>query len=386
LKLEKELIQAGREPRVLHFVNSLHFGGTEGQLIELIRGLTPKYRNLVASLNPQGAHLQTLQAMGIEPYEVRLASSLARPATLGQILRLGRWLRRQGVEIVHTQDFYSSLVGVPAAKLAGIRAVVGRLDLAHFLTFPQRLALAAVTRGADGVVANAEAIRKMLVSSERLPAGRIRVIRNGIDLSRFDRQGLAPVKKPLPPLGGRLVIVHVANMVHPVKAQEDLLQAFKELLPGRPEALLLLVGDGWRRPMLEKLAGTLGVAGKTCFLGRRPDVPAILHRCDIGVLCSSAEGLSNAIIEGMAAGLPMVVTDAGGNKELVQDGVSGFVVPVHSPSLLKSRLDALAASQVLRVKMGKAGRDFVERELGVERLVACHDALYRSLLAGPQPL
>ncbi|MGC4115479.1 MAG: glycosyltransferase [Myxococcales bacterium] len=272
------------------------------------------------------------ERLGLKPFELPLAGSFARPGTLRQIARLAAYLRRERIALLHAHDFYTTLIAVPAARLAGVASVVGRLDLGHWHTSGQALALAAATRAADAVVANAEAIRRKLIEMERLPADRVRVIHNGIDLAAFDRVRAAPLGEPLPEIAkGRVVIAHVANMTHPVKAQEDLLEAMASLKSRHPEALLLLVGDGVRRPMLEAMVARLGLGDSVCFLGRRGGVPAILARCHVGVLCSHAEGLSNAVIEGMAAALPMVVTDAGGNAELVKDGERGFVVPVRAP-------------------------------------------------------
>jgi glycosyltransferase involved in cell wall biosynthesis len=113
-------------------------------------------------------------------------------------------------------------------------------------------------------------------------------------------------------------------------------------------------------------------------------VPAILARAQIGLLCPRAEGLSNAVIERMAAGLPVVVTDARGHRELVRHGERGIEVPVGAPRALAEALAELAASKAVRLQMGAAGRAFVERELGLERLVRRHDALYRTLLDGSE--
>ncbi len=381
MRLERQMPRARPRPRVMQFVNSLHLGGTEGQVVELLRGLAEGFEMRAAVIHAEGPHLTSVRRLGIEPLAVPLAGSLARPETPRQIARLVGVLRRERVELVHAHDFYTALLAVPAARLAGTRAIVGRLDLAHWLNVPQRVALAAATRSAHHVVANAEAIKRAIVETERLPAERVSVVHNGIDLARFDSDLGGPLAGPLPPLEGRTVIVHVANMTHPVKAQEVLFEALRALRARRPEVLLLLAGDGPRRAGLEELAAAMGLAGAVCFLGRRSDVPAILARGDIGVLCSSAEGLSNAIIEGMAASLPMVVTDAGGNGELVRDEENGFVVPIGSSTMLASRLEMLARARPLRTKMGQAGRAFVEHELRLERLLERHEALYRKVLS-----
>jgi glycosyltransferase involved in cell wall biosynthesis len=380
MSLQGTMRQPQPGPKVLEVVNSFHLGGTEGQVVELLRGLRGRYRMSAAGLLLEGPHLEAIRAMGLEPLGLPLGGSFASTSTPKQIARLALHLRREKIELVHAHDFYTALLAVPAARLAGAKVIVGRLDLAHWLGTAQRAALAAACWSADHVVANAQAIKRSICRVEHLPADRVSVIPNGLDLERFDAQRSQPPIAPLPQLEGKVVIAHVANMTHPVKAQELLFEAMARLLPRVPQAALLLVGDGPRRHQLEAIAGSQGIAGSVHFLGRRPDVPAILARSHIGVLCSSAEGLSNAIIEGMAASLPMVDSDAGGNPELVRDGESGFVVMAGSAACLAARLEHLAKAPELRTRMGQAGRAFVERELGMSRLLERHDQLYRRVL------
>jgi L-malate glycosyltransferase len=118
------------------------------------------------------------------------------------------------------------------------------------------------------------------------------------------------------------------------------------------------------------------------FLGHRADVPALYARADLGVLCSTAEGMSNAVMEGMAAGLPMVVTAVGGNPELVADGERGLVVPPLRPEALCEAFLKLLADPERGRRMGAEARTFVERELSLERLVRRHDALYQRVARG----
>ena len=368
--------------RLVQFTKSLYFGGTEGQVVELLRGLPSSYQVQVSVLDAVGPLMEPIRAMGIVPEEFSLRGSLARPNTLRQILRMARWLERERVELVHVHDFYATMVAVPAAKLAGTKVIVGRLDLAHWHGKARRALLQGLTRMADHVVANAEAIREMLVNEEGLPAERVTVIHNGLDVTRFDARRREGLKSPLPDTKGAPVVVHVANMNHPVKRQEDLLRALSRVRQKGQVLHAFLVGDGPRRPELEKLAGTLGLTDTVHFLKHRTDVPALYARADFGVLCSNAEGLSNAVMEGMAAGLPMVVTRVGGNPELVADGERGLVVPPEQPEALAEAFLTLLADRERGRHMGQEARRFVERELSLERMVRRHDALYQRVTRG----
>jgi glycosyltransferase involved in cell wall biosynthesis len=327
-----------------------------------------------------GPLLEQVHALGITPMAFPPRGSLAHPQTAVHIGRLALWLRDRGIKLVHVHDFFSTTLAVPAAKLAGCKVVVGRLDLGHWQGPLRRRALTLLTRAADQVVANAEAIRKRLVSIEGIRSDRIAVIRNGIDLARFDQQARREPSAPLPDTGGEPVALLVANMNHPVKRQEDFLVALAHAHSQGVALHGFLVGDGPRRPKLEELARELKLERAAHFLGHRTDVPALWSRAAMGVLCSTAEGMSNAVIEGMAASAPMVVTDAGGNPELVAHRERGLVVPALQPFELSAAMCWLLQNQRTARRLGQAARKYVESELTVRQLVANHDQLYRKVI------
>jgi glycosyltransferase involved in cell wall biosynthesis len=379
--MRREAEAMGETPiRLVQFTRSFHIGGTEVQVLELLRGLPSSYRLQVGVLEGVGPLMGSLQQLGFTPEEFPLNGSLMRPGTAWQVLRLARWLQRNRVQLVHVHDFYSTMLVVPAAKLAGTKVLVGRLDLAHWHGPARRAVYSRLTRLADHVVANAEAIRRMVVEEEGVPASRVSVIHNGLDLPRFEARVREGLQAPVPDTGGAPVVVHVANMNHPVKRQEDLLLALAMLRHDGQRLHTFLVGDGPRRQELERRAAELGVADRAHFLGHRRDVPALYARATLGVLCSTAEGMSNAVMEGMAAGLPMVVTAVGGNTDLVVDGERGRVVEPQRPAQLAQAIRQLLTSPEKAREMGAAARDFVRRELSLERLVHRHDALYRGMV------
>lgn len=379
--MRREESRVGERPiRMVEFVRSFHLGGTEGQVVELLRGLPRQFDIRVAVTHDAGPLLEQVWQLGHLPAEFSFQGSVKKPNTLVQIGRVSRWLKQHRIELVHAHDFYTALLAVPAAKLVGAKVVVGRLDLAHFHTPWQRQALIACTRGADHVIANAEAIRQMLIKEEGIAQERITLIHNGLDLPRFDRRMAEPLRSPLPDLGGAPLLVHVANMAHPVKRQEDLLHALAKVKAQGRMLHAYLVGDGIRREGLEELAAKLELEDRVHFLTHRTDVPAVLARATMGVLCSSHEGLSNAVMEGMAAGLPMVVTRVGGNPDLITDGERGLVVPAFDSDALARAFVTLLDDPERGKAMGARARAFVERELTLQKLCDRHASLYRKVL------
>lgn len=378
MRIEHERMQEA-PIRVVEFTKSFWFGGTEVQVVELLRGLPGHFQLQVAVLEETGPLMEEVWQLGHMPKAFPLKGSVAKANTAWQVLRMADWLRTHRVEVVHVHDFYPTIIAVPAAKLAGAKVVVGRLDLAHWHGKARRALLTAMTRMADHVIGNAEAIRTMLIKEEGIDPLKISVIRNGLDIAKFDARVRAGLKSPLPETNGAPSVVHVANMNHPVKRQEDLIEAIRML---KGEGILLhayLVGDGPRRSQLEKVAAEKGVAELVHFLGYRADVPAIYQRATMGVLCSSAEGLSNAVMEGMAGGLPMVVTNVGGNPEIVTHEERGLVTEPFKPEQLAAAFKTLLANPDKAKAMGAAARKYVEAELSLRRLCERHDELYQRL-------
>jgi glycosyltransferase involved in cell wall biosynthesis len=160
-----------------------------------------------------------------------------------------------------------------------------------------------------------------------------------------------------------------------------LLQALAGVRKGLPKDwLLLLVGrDDGIGGALKNTATELGLADRVSFMGARDDVADILRVSDVGVLCSREEGFSNAILEGMAAGLPMVVTDVGGNAEAVDDGVNGIVVPPRSPADLGRAIAKLLNDPQLRKRMGQAGYKSVRQHFSLDACIDRYEKLYDAL-------
>ena len=360
--------------KVLVFQNRFLLGGQERQTVLHLATLDrSRWQPLVRCLRLEGEHLEDLARLGVAPRSLDVRK-VFRPRTAWRVARLAVELRRERVALVHANDFHTNVLGTIAGRLAGVPVVVTRVDLGHVLDAPRRRALAVVSRAAARVIVNALAIRDACLA-DGVPAERIALVRNGVDVAAFDAAASRPGGAP----DG--AVVQVANMHHPVKGHEDLLRAMAGVLREVPGARLLLVGDGARRPELERLARELGIAEHVTFAGHRRDVPSLLARSAVAISASHAEGISNAVLEAMAARLPVVATAVGGNPELVRDGVSGFLVPPRSPAGLARRIVALLGEAALARRMGEAGRAVVEREFGVGQMRRRYEAVYEAVVA-----
>jgi glycosyltransferase involved in cell wall biosynthesis len=180
--------------------------------------------------------------------------------------------------------------------------------------------------------------------------------------------------------GPRVTVV--ANLIH-YKGHEHFLRAWQEVLASYPRGVATLVGDGARRPHLQELTRTLGIEHAVRFVGVRRDVPDLLSNADLYVHPSLQEGSSNAVIEAMAAGKPIVATAVGGSVEAIRDGVTGLLVPpADAPALARAMLQLLADPVAARA-MGRRAREAAARQFDVHAMVKAYECTYHRLLASP---
>lgn len=369
---------------IVHLVTSLNLGGTERQLTELLGGLARRgTAQRLVCFRPTGGFLEEVRALGLEPVRLRLRGSLAHPGTVVSVARLAALLRGERATVLHCHDVYAVLVGVPAARLAGVPVLAARRDLGHHLSPRRSAALKLALPRATCVLANAATVAAQAEQRFGVAPGRLVVVPNGLDLARFDARAAAPVAEPVPPdLGRAPTILTVARMTHAVKGHDDLLAAAAIVGRRIPAARFLVVGDGPRAAELRDAAARLGVAGSVRFLGRRTDVPALLARADLVCHPARAEGLPNAILEAMAAARPIVATTAGGVPELARDGVEARLSPTRDPVSLAAAIVELLGDPAGAAGLGRAARARVEREHTTERLVERVQAVYRRMVAG----
>jgi L-malate glycosyltransferase len=366
--------------RVAFGIDNMNLGGTELNAVRTAERLDRRRFDLrVVSLQTEGPLMERYAALGV-PVHTFPIPSLYAPATLRQGLRLARFLRSLQVDVFHAHDMYSNMFSAPWARLAGVRGVIASRRWWEGPDRKTTLANRLSYRFAHRVLANSEGVGE-LVGGEGIHARRVAVIRNFLDEQAFERTSEPVLLGRLQGWGLRAdhrVVGIVANL-HPVKDHASLLRAVAMLAPRWPALRLVLVGDGERRNSLVELAQTLGIGDIVTFAGRLPHSADLHPLFEISVLCSLSEGLSNSILEAMAAGNPVVATRVGAAADAVVDGETGRLVPPADPAALAAAIEELLADPARARRMGEAGRARARERYAADAVIPKLEALYEEL-------
>jgi glycosyltransferase involved in cell wall biosynthesis/peptidoglycan/xylan/chitin deacetylase (PgdA/CDA1 family) len=336
--------------RILFLIDELEtWGGAERHLFELCRSLDrAQFLPEVAVLH--GARqVERFRSVGLPVHELDV-TRIYGATGVRALARLASHLRRSESRLVVTYHTAADLLGPFAAAAVGVPTISSRRDVG-FTKKPFHVkAQRQVNRGVAAIIAVAEAVRRAVIESEGYPASRIHVIHNGVDTARY-----APRPSPLRAelgIGADEILIGTLANFDPVKGYDVLAPAVERLL-ARVAARVVMFGEG---PLLDETRRRLAPLGDRVLLpGARRDVEHILWALDVFVLASHTEGLSNAILEAMAAGRTICATRVGGNPELIGDG-TGVLVPPGQPEALAEALEALCHDPRLRRELGAAAR------------------------------
>jgi glycosyltransferase involved in cell wall biosynthesis len=351
-----------RKPNILHFVPTFHQGGSERQAVQLIGMLheTTRYNLRVACFRREGILLPQIERLGLPPVEEIALASFYHPAAAARLWRLASRLRAWEIDVFQTHDYSTTVFGMPAAAAASVPVRIAARRETD--TYCRRL-LRAIERRAFGlahvVVVNADRIGADL-RARGVPAGKIQTVHNGVDLSRFEGSPAALRDQIRASFGiasaHRHLVTIVANLWLPLKDHPTFLRAAARVAREVAGTAFVIAGEGALTGELKQLADQLGIARDVYFIGRCERIPELLAVSDVGVLTSLSEGFPNAVVEYMAAGLPVVATRVGGVPEAVDEGITGYLVPTRDHELMAARIAGLLRDEALRLSMGAAGR------------------------------
>jgi glycosyltransferase involved in cell wall biosynthesis len=332
-------------------IDRLRIAGTETQLLKLITGLDrSRVMPYLCLLDGEDETSRSLEPEDCPVLRLGVRR-LRHPWTLRQAWRFGRFLRRERIDVVQTHFPDSLYFAAPVARMAGVRHILRtRRDLGFWMKPADRWLAPLYNRIVTGTIANCEACRRAVIEQERAAAGSVAVLENGIELDRLLTLPLTSPsdnKKPW-------VVGLVANL-RPVKGPDVFLRAAAIVSTANPRTTFRIAGSG-DEGSARRLIRELGLEGRVELLGSVRDVPALLSELDVAVLASHSEGLSNALLEYMAAARPIVATAVGGNVELIEDGRHGLLVPPGNAEAAAEAIVRLLADRALAARLGSAAR------------------------------
>jgi L-malate glycosyltransferase len=375
------LMEASRPVSVCFVIDRLNRAGTETQLLALLGRLDRRVVRPSLCLLNGGDSLARFNCPEDCPVVDLRLQQLASTAAISAASRLASFWRHNCVEVVQTYFLDSTYFAAPLARFCGIRHVIRvRNNMGYWLTARHRL-LGRLAGRLGITLTNSDDARIALTNAERLSPGRVTVIENGIDLSRFP-------ESPPPDSDRSIVRIGAVANLRPVKNIDGLIRVAVEICRDHPRARFEVAGDGPDRAKLQQQVRDAQLAGRFTFHGAIADIPAIIARLDIAVLCSHSESMSNALLEYMAGGRAIVATDVGSNARLVRHNREGLVVPPRDDSAMSGAIRLLFRQPELARQLGAAARARAQACFSLENTARQFELLYASIArnAGRRPL
>ncbi|PYQ12457.1 MAG: glycosyl transferase [Acidobacteria bacterium] len=367
-------------PRLLMLAVGMGTGGAEALIRDSLRLLRLEgFEVTLRSLKDGGAGMEAILRGG-EPAPVFREGRRLQLAPLGRLLR---HIRQGRFDLIHSHLFWANLAARTVGRWAGIPVILnshhgtdGWLPLSHRLLERSTVGLA------DRVVVCSEAVRRCAVEEVGLPASKVVVIPNGIPAERFaDRSRREAMRASLGLDAARLAVGSVGRLDEPVKGFSVLVEAMGRVAARRSDAVCLVAGDGPARRGLEETVRRSNLSESVKFLGERRDIPEFLQALDLYVQPSRLEGFGLSALEAMATGLPVVASRTGGLPEVVQEGITGELVPPGDAGSLADTILALLADPTRRAAYGRSGEAIAREEFPLEKMVRAWANLYRTRLA-----
>jgi glycosyltransferase involved in cell wall biosynthesis len=382
---------------IICVISSLNVGGAERHIVQMLPRLDRnRWKPLVYCITERGPLADELETNGVpvltSPIKApqKGASRVRRAMLLARTtLSLAGTIKKLNPAIAHFFLPAAYILGAPAALMARVPVrIMSRRSLNDYQKdfWLSGLIEPRLHSAMTAVLGNSRRVIEQLRTLENVPQEKLGLIYNGVDLAQASCGARSRIRASLNIAPDALVSTIVANLI-PYKGHRDLIEAFGRAAARLPKDWrLLVVGrDDGIGSGLSAQAQSLGIKSNVLLLGSRHDVSDLLAASDLSLMSSHQEGFSNSVLEGMAAGLPSIVTDVGGNAEAVIQGESGLVVPPHDPERLAAAIEYLAGAPALRATMGRNARTRVERNFALNACVTRYEELYASLIAGRKP-
>lgn len=352
-------------------------GGTESQLFKLLNNLDrERFEPYLVFFRYTDYLLSNSFSCPIKVVKINKMVSLD---TLIKGYHLSYLIRQWKIDIVHTFFNDASVIAPFFCKIGGAKVIVSRRDMGFWYTPLNLAALKVSNLFVDRIVTNSKAVKENVRKREGFPEKKIVVIYNGHngDLIKIPS---SPNFRKSYSIGTHDPIIGMAAHLYPMKRQSDLIRAFTVVRGKYPNAHLVFAGEGKDAARLKELAKSLHIEQQVHFIGSVSDIISIVRHFDVCVLCSESEGLSNAVIEYMGCGKPVICTNVGGNPEIIEDGHNGFLVEVGDVSSIAERILRILANDTLSQMLGRNAQLTVEKKFRIREMIDSHMSLYNQVI------
>ena len=368
-----------RRKKILHIVEDLKMGGIERVIQTIALGLdTAKYDVQVWCLARGGVIADELIRRGVTVRILGLASYY-NPVRVGDLARM---FERERFDIVHTHGYFASTFARLAVLKTGRARVIRHIHTTYFALKPRNRRIEALlSLMSDRVICVSRAVADFAVETLNVPPGKVRVVHNAAyaDPAGCPAEDVEAWRMQLGLNGKHFVILSIASLTVN-KGHEVLVRAMRRIVERHPDSRCLIIGEGREKAYLESLVGRLGLQGRVLLLGMQPDVSPFLCLSDVLVLGSlTREGLSVALLEGTAAGVPLVGSDLGGIPEVIRHGVNGFLFRPGDATALAGAVERLIEGPELRECMSRQSRNIGEGQFSQRKFISAIDGIYEEL-------
>jgi len=372
--------------RILYMIDFLDFGGSEQHLYDLVTHINP---NMFEPhiLYCQGGDISS--KLEIQGYKLR-KMNIPKVNSLNALAlapALVRYIKENGIQIVHTLHLKADVYGTVLGKLACVPVIISSRRDTGFTRKKRHIIFQNIflNRFVTALVVNSKAVMEAVYSREKVYKNKMKLFYNGIELDGLVRtEKLREEVRADFGIRPQDVVVGTLATFNPVKRYDLILKAVTVLrdIKQARNIRFVLVGDGITRPDLERFCRLEGLSSIVTFAGHRGDISRFLSAMDIFVNFSDSEGFSNAILQAMAMSLPIIASNVGGNPEIISDGENGYLITAGRYKDLARRIISLAEDSDLRYEMAQKNREKIESHFRIERMIKQFEELYQELLKG----
>lgn len=358
-----------------------NLAGTENQIIKMINGIDSTRFKVNLICLRTGPWIKANMASIKCKIDILEINKFKKPSTYFNFVRLVRLFKDRRPDIVHTFFPVCNVIGVLAARIAGVSCILSsRRDYGEWMSRHYLWATRFANRFVTCIVANSTQVKDLTIKKEGLNSDRIKVIYNGIDTEKFRNIRYDnKLKRELGIPDANKIIGIIANF-RPMKHHYTFIKAAEIVLRQRQDITFILIGTGQLKGEMEKLVKSLGIEKCIIFAGQRNDITRFLSIMNIGVNCSEGEGLSNAIMEYMSTGIVCVVSDAAGNPDLITNNVNGFVFRLDDYEQLAELILTALSNKSLCEKLIKKSFEKIESEMSLVAILSEYESFYEGLV------